>query len=530
MAFSRYIMFGYMYSRPDTVPELTRELLDYGRVHDYGIAIAQAHNLDGIANDVQGNYEEALTHYQKALLAYEEAGKIKGAANCLANIAAVYASQGNYAQALEFDQKALARRKEMGDKQGMAGSYNNIGLIQREMGNYPAALRSFMSSSAIFEELGDDRHLSKALGNLGIVYKDQGDLERAKEYYEKALRLKEKVGEQDGESQVLNNLGEIYLRQDNYAKALEYFERSGAIAADVGDKGVHAVSLGNIGATYAEMDRYAEAVAAYEKSLLIKEGIGDKRGVAHAIINIGSIHVESGSTATGLAKCLDGLEQSEELGSIPDMEQACECLYTGYKAIGNAGKALQYFQRFVAYRDSMYNEDNTKEFTRIEMQYDFDKKEAATQAEQEKKDAIAAEELRRQKVVRNGFMGGFALVALFAGIFFTQRNRIGKEKARSEELLLNILPEEVAEELKEKGEADAKLIDQVTVLFTDFKGFTAMSEQLSPKALVKDLHECFRAFDNICEDHGLEKIKTIGDAYMAAGGLPVPNETHAKDA
>jgi len=179
--------------------------------------------------------------------------------------------------------------------------------------------------------------------------------------------------------------------------------------------------------------------------------------------------------------------------------------------------------------DSLFNEENTKKITQLQMQYEFDKKEAATRAEQEKKDALAAEELRRQKVVRNGFMGGFVLVALFAGVFFTQRNRIGREKARSEELLLNILPEEVAEELKDKGEADAKLIDQVTVLFTDFKGFTAMSEILSPKELVRDLHECFSAFDHICQEHGLEKIKTIGDAYMAAGGLPTPNTTHATD-
>ncbi|MBK8498345.1 MAG: hypothetical protein IPL52_05895 [Flavobacteriales bacterium] len=106
---------------------------------------------------------------------------------------------------------------------------------------------------------------------------------------------------------------------------------------------------------------------------------------------------------------------------------------------------------------------------------------------------------------------------------------IRKEKDRSEALLLNILPAEVAEELKAKGEAEAKLINEVTVLFTDFKGFTAMSEQLTPKELVKDLHECFSAFDAIMHKHNIEKIKTIGDAYMAAGGLPTPNNTHATD-
>ena len=103
------------------------------------------------------------------------------------------------------------------------------------------------------------------------------------------------------------------------------------------------------------------------------------------------------------------------------------------------------------------------------------------------------------------------------------------EKERSEVLLLNILPEEVAEELKAKGEAAAKFIDQVTILFTDFKGFTAISERMGPQELVRDLNECFSAFDRICERHGIEKIKTIGDAYMAAGGLPTPNTTHAVD-
>ncbi|MCC6840785.1 MAG: hypothetical protein IT230_11555, partial [Flavobacteriales bacterium] len=111
-----------------------------------------------------------------------------------------------------------------------------------------------------------------------------------------------------------------------------------------------------------------------------------------------------------------------------------------------------------------------------------------------------------------------------------QRTReLSTEKRRSDALLLNILPGDVADELKTKGTAEAKLFDQVTVLFTDFKGFTAMSERMSPKDLVHDLHECFSAFDRICVKHGLEKIKTIGDAYMAAGGLPRPNATHAYD-
>src|SRR6185369_3260115 len=101
------------------------------------------------------------------------------------------------------------------------------------------------------------------------------------------------------------------------------------------------------------------------------------------------------------------------------------------------------------------------------------------------------------------------------------------EKKKSDDLLLNILPEEVAEELKAKGSADAKQFDDVTVMFTDFKNFTQISEKLSPTELVNEIHTCFKAFDHIISKHNIEKIKTIGDSYMCAGGLPVSNKTHA---
>jgi class 3 adenylate cyclase len=96
-------------------------------------------------------------------------------------------------------------------------------------------------------------------------------------------------------------------------------------------------------------------------------------------------------------------------------------------------------------------------------------------------------------------------------------------------LLLNILPSTVAEELKDKGSAEAKHFDEVTVMFTDFKNFTKISEKLTPTELVAEIHTCFKAFDLIITKYNIEKIKTIGDSYMCAGGLPVANRTNAAD-
>jgi len=101
------------------------------------------------------------------------------------------------------------------------------------------------------------------------------------------------------------------------------------------------------------------------------------------------------------------------------------------------------------------------------------------------------------------------------------------EKKKSDDLLLNILPSEIAEELKNKGETAARHFDMVSVLFTDFVNFTGISSSLSPTELVKEIDICFKAFDGIIEKNGLEKIKTIGDAYLAVCGMPETDNDHA---
>jgi adenylate cyclase len=104
------------------------------------------------------------------------------------------------------------------------------------------------------------------------------------------------------------------------------------------------------------------------------------------------------------------------------------------------------------------------------------------------------------------------------------------EKVQADSLLSNILPESIAAELKENGRVQPRYYDSATILFTDFKGFTRLTERLEPRALIEELNDHFSAFDDIVTLHGLEKLKTVGDAYMCASGLPVKNKKHALDA
>ncbi len=488
-AYKTYIWDGYLFSNPDSAHIFAEAMHAFAEERNYPIASNQAYTLQGI----------------------------------------VYEMKGDYTRALEFLEKSIAGNEEIGNKWGISEAEIVIGVLFEEQGNFPKALEHYNKALAIDEEIGNKEGMAMSLNNIGNIHSTQDNSLRALEYYKKALAIDEELGIKQGIAIELSNIGNIYQEQGKTAEALAYYERGLEINAEIGDMYGVGTSLRSIGNLHLHLKNYALALENYEKALATLQEVGVQQEVAITQATLGIYYLGQGNIKRALDYCTKSLALSEEIGTLRGQNRACSCLYRAYKAMGNKGKALDYYEQMIATRDSIYNEENTRKLTRIHMQYEFDKKEAATIAEQEKRDAIARQELQRQKLVRNGFIGGFAVVLLFAGVFLVQRNRIGKEKERSENLLLNILPEETAQELKAKGHSEAQLIEQVTVLFTDFKGFTAMSEQLSPKELVKDLHECFSLFDKICEKYGIEKIKTIGDAYMAAGGLPTPNTTHAQD-
>jgi guanylate cyclase len=137
-------------------------------------------------------------------------------------------------------------------------------------------------------------------------------------------------------------------------------------------------------------------------------------------------------------------------------------------------------------------------------------------------------ELSRQEVA---FHFAFNTIGFVGFLYFSTRyfvSRIDAEKARSERLLLNVLPASIAERLKRDAGTIADRYDDATVLFTDIVGFTPLAAKLEAREVVLLLDEVFTAFDEIAASHGLEKIKTIGDAYMMVGGVPDPCPDHAE--
>jgi adenylate cyclase len=466
--------------------------------------------------------QKSLEYANQSLALSTQIGYKKGMANAYNSLGNISTQQGDYLIALEWHKKALKIREEINDRIGIAASYNNIGNANNNLGNYAEALKNFLISLKMNEEFGDKKKLAGLYNNIGNVYRTQGNYEEALKNYFAALKLNQECGNKSWEAYNLGNIGVVYFSQGKYEKALEHYLASGKISEALGDKDGLAASYINLGEVYSKLGDPSKALKYLLNSLDLFKEVGNKGGMAYTYMDLGVFYTGQKKYKEADEYLNKALSLSKDIGNMDNIKLSYAGLATLDSTRGNFSGALENYKLYITYRDSLVNQENTKKITQQQMQYDFDKKESLTKAEQEKKDTV-------QRLTRNILVGGFMVMLLFAIVFLGQRNKISKEKNKSDQLLLNILPAEVADELKQNGHSKAQTFSDVSVMFTDFKDFTKISEKVSAEILVEELHTCFSAFDSILEKHKVEKIKTIGDAYLCASGLPIANPMHATD-
>ena len=475
----------------------------------------------------------------------ESSGYKNGLALSYKAIGMSYYYRNNWIEALYNWKLALETFKSNNDMNGVSNMLNNLGAVYFNGGDDKAALDNYLEALRVAESNKDSLRTVSALVNIGTVYlTKESSKDLAMKYYMRAIPLSRALNDYDVFGTCAVNVGELYLRNANKADSLKYFKPDSALyyfeaALDAyrhTTTGNIPVALKNIGKVYMLRNEFDKAIQYQTEAYQVALAMDAKLEMAQALSSLADTYVRKGDIKQAIARYDQAKELAQEIDALFEMEDAYLGLARSYSKATDFKQAYQYLNLYTEMKDTLYNAEMDKKLQAQTLSYEIEKKEGQINL-LEKDQELRSLEIKRQKAIRNGTIAfGLLFLALAVGMFnryrFTKRTNkiISQEKERSEQLLLNILPAEVAEELKEKGEAEARLINQVTVLFTDFKGFTAMSEKVTPKQLVRDLHECFSYFDRICEQFGMEKIKTIGDAYMAVGGLPVENSTHATDA
>jgi class 3 adenylate cyclase len=388
---------------------------------------------------------------------------------------------------------------------------------------YTAALEHYLNAYDLYSRYDVKEFPPKPdyLYECGGKYYYFGDYATAKKYFQEALQS---VTDLKSNITKINTLALCYDFLGQLDSAAYYYDMAMKVAIENDDDVWIGILSGNIADIHYKRKDYDQAVRLLEESVRLNLENHVLQNAVYSLSLLGDIHLIRGENKRALELQLQAYEiikEKKKWNTYAVVKRVYPYIARAYAANGNMAMAYAFLDSATAAKDSVASERNLLYLAGAQHKTEAQRH----MAELREKEAS----LKMQTTIRNGLIGGFVLVGFFSVILLRQKRRITAEKKRSDELLLNILPEETAEELKQKGTAEARSYDLVTVMFTDFKDFSLASEKMEAKELVREIHSFYMAFDRIIDIHNIEKIKTIGDSYMCAGGLPVVNRTNAED-
>lgn len=417
--------------------------------------------------------------------------------------------------------------------------YSSLAANYLQLADYSQALESYMRALSVTSDTKVKAYLN---GNIGVVYMYIPDNKKAEQHLKKAIHLATLDSLLPDLYTYKVNLANLYVFKERFNEAIEIYWEAFEFYKSIENEFVLALILSNISNCLNETDRYKEALPLLYNSKNKSFRSGNLYVLPSTYINLGNAYlmalkdefqdVQSGNMlkSTNFIKAELNLDSAYVLSDQFSDNYAKKLALKGkselYEFSGIYSRAYDTYKEYVTIKDSIFNQEKTLEIARIESQQEIELLKLRETAALEK-----AEKQKIQKTALGGILG-IIIIGSFFLFHLYKKTRKAKgvaefERKRSEDLLLNILPAEVAQELKNQGNSPARKYDKVSILFTDFVNFTTSTESMSPDDLVKELDVCFSAFDKIMEKHGLEKIKTIGDAYLAVSGLPVFCPDHA---
>jgi adenylate cyclase len=463
----------------------------YAEKAGYPVGAATAAKWMGNASFYLGQHENALLIWQDALKIFEEADDKIGQADLLGNIGAFYYHKGDEVKALNHHLRSLRIAESVSHKPGIASALSNIGSVYfRKEATYDKALNYYMMALPLCEALNDQTKIGAITVNMGNIYMRKKEYDKAQDAFSRSLKAYASNPVQI--PNVYISLGDLNLQRNNYTTALKNYQ----LALDLAKQTNHQLNIGRAlagkASVYTKMRDYKTAISIYKEAEVI----------------------------------------NKDLNAMLELEGLYEALAMAYGETGDFANAYQYQGLLLQVKDSLYNTETDKKLANIQFDFDLEKKQNEINLLTKDK-SIQELELKKQQTFNTGMVVVLGLIVVLVFILYRSYRiktkshvLLDRKNMEIERLIRNILPAEIANELRSTGKAAPRNYEQVSVMFADFRGFTTMAEKLSPQELVTELDNCFMAFDDIIEKHGLEKIKTIGDAYMCAGGVPVSDANH----
>ena len=424
---------------------------------------------------------------------------------------------GDYRSAIEQYEKAREGYAGLGMTSKEAEVYKDIGLNYYFLAEYSIALDQMLDGLFLVDRSEADSALvSKLLFNIGNVHQAREDHDKAIEFFERALAIDEAQGNAFGVAAVAANLSSSFIKEGNAEASLEASLRAQRAAEEIGDNYIRAAAVGNEAEVYLIRGELNLAEERFRETLGLAKKIGEVPIEITAMIRIALVRSQTGDYVAALRYAEDALSLASASELREEARQAASVVQEALAKLGRFDEAYEVLSQYVSLNEQIFNSDKSEEIARREAEFEY-ARQAVLQEEKEKRERILL----------------FGALVIIGGAFYVRtlgaKNRLIEQKnVENESLLLNILPRPIAQRLKSGEEKIADAFHNVSVLFADIVGFTTISAKMRPEDVVHMLNDLISDFDKACAECGVEKIKTIGDAYMAVAGLPERAPDHAE--
>jgi two-component sensor histidine kinase len=265
----------------------------------------------------------------------------------------------------------------------MANSLSSFGMISRKKADFPKALEYFYKSLSIYETLGNKIGVTVQQGNIGQIYDFQGEQTKALEYFFKALKNAEATKNKHLVSVQYQNIATIYNEQEQLAKSEEYYLKSLAIDKSSNYKEGIAINLTNLASLYSYTN-LNKSLVYYLDALVIFKEIGNEERIAECLLNIGAVYTELKQKDKAQDYLLKAIAIADKLKGLEFKTQLEKIASEIYMEFGNDKQAFIHYKRHIFFRDSIHNAENTRQSMKTELDYEFEKKQAATKFENDK--------------------------------------------------------------------------------------------------------------------------------------------------
>ena len=445
-------------------------------------------NLKGIIYHENAELNKAIDTLNKALKLNESANYLAGLRHNYTNLGSVYFSLSDYQKAIDLFIKAQRINEKLKMEDDNAPIYINIALVFIEMGKLDKAYQYAEKSYNIFKKLNDEFSIGNSYLIMGRIFYRKKDLNKSLQFYQKAHEIFKKYNYSGELGNININIANIYYAQRNFTEALRIYKK-------VIDDKIKSNDFKNLAIAYSNM-----SLSFY----YLYDSLNTKRNISKISYIDSSVYYA---------------KKAEEIQlriNVPaDLLTTYESLYQSYNLKGDFKNAYEYIQKYYDLNESIFSEENKSRINQIIAERDNELKDKEI-------------ELQRVKLIRSTNEKVALIVGLILLIVIIILIYINISKTKK--LMYKILPPEISKKLLKKEFPIADNFDSATVIFTDIVGFTEISSIVKASEVVIILDKIYSQIDEIAKKYSIEKIKTIGDCYMAVSGIPVPNINHALNA